>query len=259
MELRAKSMRVVPKVHATLKAPPCTPKKTPPVFAILPPMKTLNSSINREYALRFLGVALLFLAFSGWFFYDGFVGYPQKNAAFLPVGEVLAQQDLTPTDWMNTVKTGVAPLTEAFEAKGMKPPSKVQDTFNSWIRANDPHALQVEAARNVLRTPLYSAEDIRAQFISAGIGMLATLALLLLVAFRYLTCYTLTDDTLQVVFASKTTRYPLEALSSIDDSQWEKRGIAVVHFGAASVKLDAWHHQGLKPIVEALKIRLLNT
>lgn len=221
-------------------------------------MKTLHSSINREYALRFLGVALLFLAFSGWFLYDGFIGYPQKNAAFLPVGEALAQQDLTPTDWMNTAKTGVAPLTEAFEAKGMTPPSKVQDAFNSWIRAGDPLALETEAAQKTLRTPLYSEDDIRAQFISAGIGMLAVLALLLLVAARYLTSYTLTDDALEVTFASKTTRYPLDTLSALDDSQWEKRGIAVVRFGNASVKLDAWHHQGVKAIVEALKIRQMN-
>ena len=31
----------------------------------------LTTTINREYMVRFLGVALLFIALTGWFIYDG--------------------------------------------------------------------------------------------------------------------------------------------------------------------------------------------
>lgn len=44
-------------------------------------MKALT--LNREFAMRHLGVALLMLGLSGWFGYDGFVRYPAMPAAEL--------------------------------------------------------------------------------------------------------------------------------------------------------------------------------
>lgn len=44
-------------------------------------MKSLT--LNREFAVRHLGVALLMLGLSGWFGYDGFVRYPATPAAEL--------------------------------------------------------------------------------------------------------------------------------------------------------------------------------
>ena len=44
-------------------------------------MKRLT--LNREFATRHLGVALLMLGLSGWFGYDGFVRYPATPAADL--------------------------------------------------------------------------------------------------------------------------------------------------------------------------------
>ena len=44
-------------------------------------MKTLK--LNREFATRHVGVALLMLGLSGWFGYDGFVKYPATPAADL--------------------------------------------------------------------------------------------------------------------------------------------------------------------------------
>ena len=80
----------------------------------------------------------------------------------------LVQRPLTPTDWMNTAKTGTAPLVEAFQTAGLTAPSKYSDTFNSWIRAGDARANDVEMARAVLTKPVHSAEDIRAQFVSGS-------------------------------------------------------------------------------------------
>ena len=36
-------------------------------------------SLNREFAARHLGVALVMLGLSGWFAYDGFVDYPSRD------------------------------------------------------------------------------------------------------------------------------------------------------------------------------------
>ena len=47
-------------------------------FAIMAGMKI---HLNREFALRHLGVAILFLGLCGWFLYDGAVAYPKMDEA----------------------------------------------------------------------------------------------------------------------------------------------------------------------------------
>lgn len=43
---------------------------------------SMQLTLNREYATRHLGVALLFLALCGWFLYDGLIAYPQHDEAY---------------------------------------------------------------------------------------------------------------------------------------------------------------------------------
>lgn len=219
-------------------------------------METMTTSINKEYALRFLGVALLFAGFAGWFLYDGAIGYPERNAAVAPVAEALAARDLTPADWVNTAKTGTAPLTEAFRKAGLEPPAKIADTFTSWVRAEDPRAHRTEEARQTLLRPVYGEEDIRAQFVSAVVALLAALGLLALVALRFLTRHTLDDAALTVSTPLGTRRYPLTSLERVDDTQWEKRGILKATFAEGTVTLDVWHHAGMRPLGNALRERL---
>lgn len=226
-----------------------------------PPLAT---RINREYALRFLGVALLFIAFAGWFLYDGVWGYPRENAAIAPIAADLAKQSapeaaqpMTANDWMNDAKTGTAPLVAAFQSAGLTPPAKYADTFTSWIRARDPRAQAPEAAHAILSQPLHSEDDIRTQFISAAISLIAALVLLLIVLHRFLTTFRLDDLTLTHTFAGRTTTYPLRELIAIDDSQWGKRAIAKVTFAnRPPLTLDAWLHAGLRPIHDALLAHL---
>ena len=208
----------------------------------------LTTTINREYMVRFLGVALLFIALTGWFIYDGKIGYPTTNAQVAPVAAVLSKQAMTASDWMNTAKTGKAPLVAAFEQAGLATPSKYSDTFQSWIGAGDPRANEVEAAQVVLQQPVYRDEDIHAQFVSAGIGFVAALALLGLVGLRYLTKFTLENDILTVTLGKTSRPFAVANLVKVDDTQWEKRGILKLTFREGSVTLDAWHHTGIRPI-----------
>jgi hypothetical protein len=212
----------------------------------------LSTVINREYAIRFLGVAILFIALSGWFLYDGVIGYPQKNEKIAPIAATLSQRNLTATDWMNTAKTGTAPLVEAFQAAGLQVPAKYSDTFNSWIRAGDQRANDVALAQEVLKMPVYSADDIKAQFVSAGIGVLAAFGLLAILFVRFITRYTLDETTLTVYFCKQSHAYSLSELQRIDVSQWEKRGILKIYFNNGLVTLDAWHHTGIREIVAQL-------
>lgn len=224
--------------------------------AILSGMETMRTTVNREYAARFLGVALLFVAFAGWFVYDGKVGYPQENARVAPVAERLAArtvaEKMPAADWVNTAKTGVAPLTEAFREAGLEPPAKLEDTFNSWVSASDPRMNDVEATRAAMLEPPHSADDIRAQFVSAVIGLLAAFGLAGLVAWRWGTVFALDGEALTVTVFGKARRLPLATLRAVDDAQWAKRGILRVRFEAGAVTLDAWHHAGVRPMAERL-------
>ncbi|MGN0853511.1 MAG: hypothetical protein ACI4Q3_09070 [Kiritimatiellia bacterium] len=42
----------------------------------------MQLTLNREYATRHLGVAVLFLALCGWFLYDASVTYPQRDESY---------------------------------------------------------------------------------------------------------------------------------------------------------------------------------
>ena len=42
----------------------------------------MKLQLNREFAMRHLGVALLMAGLCGWFVYDGAIAYPQKDDAY---------------------------------------------------------------------------------------------------------------------------------------------------------------------------------
>ena len=208
----------------------------------------LSTTLNREYALRLLGVAVLFIGLSGWFLYDGARGYPAENAAVAPIAAELAQQPKTPRDWVNTAKTGTVPLIDAFQARGVKAPGKFVDGFTSWVRADDPKADDPKAVAALLAQPVHSEDDIRTQFISAGIGLLAAAGLLALLALRWATTLRLEGETLVQRVAGCERRFALADLRALDDREWAKRGIARARFATGTVTLDAWHHAGIREI-----------
>ncbi len=211
------------------------------------------TTLNKEYAVRFAGVAALLLAFAGWFIYDGAVGYPGENARVAPVAAELAARKLSPADWMNTARTGTAPLTEAFRAKGFdEPPAKIADTFSSMIGIQDPRAQEPEVAAAVFAQPIHTPDDIRAQFVSAAISAAFALLLLAVVGYRACVRFELDGGVLRRTVFGTPKEWPLTALTEADDSQWKKRAILRVAFGADRVTLDAWHYAGIRPIAEAL-------
>lgn len=47
-------------------------------------------------------------------------------------------------------------------------------------------------------------------------------------------------------------RFAYADVKSIDDSAWKKKGISVIACGGGKVKLDSWHHTGVKEFHERL-------
>ena len=154
-------------------------------------MKRLT--LNREFAVRHLGVALLMLGLSGWFGYDGFVRYPATPAAEL----------------YRSIEGSDAPA--GFDLDAFKR-QKTQTQYGFTVLAL-----------------------LAALVIAGHVGLLA----------RFRFAY---DDE-GFVCGTVRRKFADVGAREVDWSQWEKKGIVRVD----GIKLDAWHHAGVRDVVAKLK------
>lgn len=151
----------------------------------------MKLTLNREFAMRHVGVALLMLGLSCWFGYDGFVRYPATPAAEL----------------YKTIEGSDAPPGFNLEAfKTQKTQTQYGFTFLTFLAA---------------------------VIIGGHVWLISKFK------FEY-------DDE-SYVFAGK--RVAIKDIKSVDRSLWERKSIIKVD----GIKLDAWHHVGVKEFVEKLK------
>lgn len=151
----------------------------------------MKLTLNREFAMRHVGVALLMLGLSCWFGYDGFVRYPATPAAEL----------------YKTIEGSDAPAGFNLEAfKTQKTQTQYGFTFLTFLAA---------------------------VIIGGHVWLISKFK------FEY-------DDE-SYVFAGK--RVAIKDIKSVDRSLWERKSIIKVD----GIKLDAWHHVGVKEFVEKLK------
>ena len=151
----------------------------------------MKLTLNREFAMRHVGVALLMLGLSCWFGYDGFVRYPATPAAEL----------------YKTIEGSDAPAGFNLEAfKTQKTQTQYGFTFLTLLAA---------------------------VIIGGHVWLISKFK------FEY-------DDE-SYVFAGK--RVAIKDIKSVDRSLWERKSIIKVD----GIKLDAWHHVGVKEFVEKLK------
>lgn len=161
----------------------------------------MELKLNREYAARHLFVALLMLALSAWFGFDGFVKYPQTTGHDLYVS-----------------------------IEGAEPPA------NFDLAAFKAQKIQTQYGFTALTF---------AAFVAVALGLLAS------ARFRFAF-----DDT---GFTYDGARFAYGDIAKVDDRDWEKKGIVrfyVKHPSTGAVipvKLDAWHHVGVKDFHAKLK------
>ena len=53
-------------------------------------------------------------------------------------------------------------------------------------------------------------------------------------------------------FETGGRRFRYADIESIDDSAWQKKGISVISCGGLKIKLDSWHHTGIKEFHEKM-------
>ena len=155
-------------------------------------MKTLT--LNREFAVRHLGVAALMLGLCLWFGYDGFVKYPATPAA---------------------------------------------DLYRSIERSEPPAGYDLDA---------FKRQKTQTQYGFAALALLAALVVGGHVAWlaRFRFAY---DDTGFVVGSG--VRRAFADVKKVDWKDWDKKGIVRLD----GLKLDAWHHAGVKDVAAILKAR----
>lgn len=156
----------------------------------------MKLQLNREFAARHLGVAVLLLGLGGWFGYDGVVRYPASSA---------------------------------------------HEIYVAIEKSEPPAGLDLEA---------FKRQKIQTQYGFAALCLLAgaVVALGVLVN-RHRTLEW--DD--EKMTGTLTGGRPLAFADvvGVEDAQWARKGILVLLAkDGRRVKLDAWHHVGVKELVE---------
>jgi hypothetical protein len=217
-----------------------------------------EARLNKEYAWRLLGVGLVMALLSGWSVYDGLVGWPRLNARVEAVRPALLATNLTAEAWLLGEMPAQRPLHQVFAARGWLPPRKLVRKMGELRLPRRPEdagpalTSQRESVRRLLKEPLYSAEDLRAQFIQAGITLLLALAAVGTVVWKQGRRYVADEAGLRG--SGFGGSHDWSELVSVDWSRWDEKGIVVLTFASGvSVRCDGWHYAGMPGIVAVIE------
>ncbi len=212
-----------------------------------------EARLNRDYARRMLGVALLMAALAAWSLYDGLAGWPRLNARMAAARPTLLATNLTAEAWLDGETPDERPLHRVFAAQGLTPPRKLVRKMGELRLPPRPDDLepaltgQRAAVRHLLEAPLYTAEDLRTQFIQAGLTLLLALAAAGLVAVKRGRVFIVDEAGLHGSgFRGSRT---WSELAAVDWRRWDEKGIFVLTFASgAAVRCDGWHFEGMPGI-----------
>jgi hypothetical protein len=217
-----------------------------------------EARLNRDYARRMLGVALLMAALAAWSCYDGLAGWPRLNARMAAARPALLATNLTAEAWLEGETPDERPLHRVFAAQGLTPPRKLVRKMGELRLPPRPEDLdqalagQRAAVRRLLEAPLYAPEDLRAQFIQGGLTLLLALVAAGLVAVKRGRVF-LADGT-GLHGSGFRGHQAWSDLAAVDWRRWEEKGVVVLTFASgASVRCDGWHFAGMPGVVAEIE------
>ena len=194
---------------------------------------TIEARITPIWKKQKLFVAIFLMAFGGWFFWDGFVGYPRKNERYAA--------------WRGYVTEGrEAEWAEFAKAKGWK-----ADEWPAYVKE---HNLDVKS-----RTAAMTPEQIAGQKVYGGITALIGLIVLAYWA-QQIRCVLRLDD--EGVTSPAGTRVPFTAITGLGLKKWESKGYATVRYALGGRKgeflIDDYKFdtEPTRAIVDEIKRRL---
>lgn len=183
---------------------------------------SVKAKLASSYAWRLGVFALLCLGMGSYFFYDGFVRYPEQRRVRQEFNRFLESHPRE--EWM------------AYAAERGLPPGT-----------------QGDPGQDHSDTDIFLQRALAASILSVGVYVAALYA----GSFRR---WIALDET--GLSTSGGQRTPLDAITGLDKRRWRKKGIAVVGYGTADgpgwIKLDNWKYE-LEPtnaIVREIESRL---
>lgn len=220
-----------------------------------------EAKLNRDYAFRFLGVGALMVGMGVWSLVDGLSVWPQKNRDLERVRPDLLATNLTAEAWCQRGACGMTPLDALFQARGLRAPAKLATKLGelklpeaSGKKAEILDA-QAQGVRKLFAEPVYSAHNLRGQFMQAAItlalGLLAFASVGLKAGRRYVA-----DDAGLSGSGLRGVGFAYADIAQIDWSRWDQKGIVTIRLNSGRKhKLDSWHFTGITGIVDEIKLR----
>ncbi|MEI7902730.1 MAG: hypothetical protein WCK89_20980 [bacterium] len=219
----------------------------------------VEAKLNREYAVRILGVGALMVGMCVWSLYDGKVAWPRHNRSLEQVRPALLATRLTAEAWVAHDELGVSPLGAAFHTNSLVLPSKLIKKLSelkipqSASEKTALYEMQAKRVQKLFESPVYNSHDLQTQFVQAAItlslGLLAFLSLGLKARKRYCAAET---GLCGSGFSGK--EIPYSDLLRIDWAKWDDKGIVTLTFKSGERRtLDGWHFTGMPEVVAEIQ------
>ena len=220
-----------------------------------------EAKLNREYALRMMGVGALMVGMCVWSLVDGKVAWPKKNADLERVRPALLATNLTAEAWIAREEGGASPLEAAFRQAGSAAPAKLikklgemrlpasSEQMEQMARLREEQAKRV---RQLFEGPVYSPHDLQSQSVQAAVTLALGLWAFALVGLKARRRYVADETGLSGSgVGAETVAY--SDIRSADWSKWDDKGIVTLKLKSGStVRLDGWHFAGMTGIVDAI-------
>ena len=218
-----------------------------------------EAKLNREYALRILGVGALMFGMCGWSLYDGNVAWPRQNRTLERARTMLLATRLTAEAWIESNESGQSPIDDIFRKVDAKTPAKLMKKIGELKLPESAenraalHEAQTKQLNTVFNSDVYSAHDLQTQTVQAiftfVMGALAWFSVALKARKRFFA-----DEAGMrgSGFGDGTIAYG--DIAQIDWSKWDEKGIVVLTLKSGQrLRLDGWHFAGMTGVVDQIK------
>lgn len=217
------------------------------------------AKINREYALRISGVGLMMIGICAWSIYDGMKAWPNVNRGMEVARPALLATNLTVTTWLERANEGKSELERVFATVGQHVPSKLTRKMGELklpehlVNDTASREMQAKQLKALFKKPVYSDQDLKTQWVQAGITLFLGLLAFVVVG-RKATLVFYADE--KGLSGSGVGLKPLAYtdIKAIDWSKWNDKGIVrLTCANRAVITLDGWHFSGITRLVEEIK------
>ena len=218
-----------------------------------------EAKINREYALRIIGVGALMVGICLWSLYDGMVAWPRYNQQMELVRPMLVGTNLTAEAWLaQDEDSRTSHLDSIFAAQNVKAPSKLVRKLGE-LRLSDSvpdrdaaRVAQLEQVHKLFEKPVYSDHDLQTQFVQATITLLLGLWAFAVVGLKARKRFAADDNGLGGNgIGTRPVAYG--DIQAVDWSKWDEKGIVKLALKTGGrLTLDGWHFAGITGIVDEI-------